>query len=124
GGMKMPGRIEMRAVVGREIDLLDRPPLAVRQVLRLQAGKERQHARQALLVIDVLDGRMVARRVGRHIVLQRHGDVDQLSRHCARSLLACCCQAWTLNSFAAVRPRMSAFSSSLSEVDAKMWSTG
>src|SRR5262249_33073505 len=28
------------------------------------------------------------------------------------------------NSFAAVRPRMSAFSSSLSEVDEKMWSTG
>ena len=29
-----------------------------------------------------------------------------------------------LNSFAAVRPRMSAFSSSLSEVEAKLWSTG
>jgi hypothetical protein len=28
------------------------------------------------------------------------------------------------NSFAAVRPRISAFSSSLSEVEAKMWSTG
>ena len=33
-------------------------------------------------------------------------------------------QAWTLNSFAAVRPRTSAFSSSLSDVQAKMWSTG
>ena len=33
-------------------------------------------------------------------------------------------QASKLNSFAAVRPRISAFSSSLSEVEAKMWSTG
>src|SRR3954470_13698476 len=32
--------------------------------------------------------------------------------------------ALKLNSFAAVRPRMSAFSSSLSDVEAKIWSTG
>ena len=34
------------------------------------------------------------------------------------------CYAVIPNSFAAVRPKMSAFSSSLSVVHAKMWSTG
>jgi hypothetical protein len=79
--MEVPGRVEMRAVVGRELHLLDRPALPVRQVLRLQPLEELQHARQALLVIDVLDGRMPARRIGRHVVLQGNGDVDQFARH-------------------------------------------
>ena len=79
--MKVPGRVEMGAVVGRELHLLDRPALAVRQILGLQPLEELQHARQALLVIDILDGRMSARRIGRHVVLQRHGNIDQSSRH-------------------------------------------
>jgi hypothetical protein len=29
---------------------------------------------------------MNARRIGRHVVLQRHGNVDQLSRHGASSV--------------------------------------
>src|ERR1700685_4192600 len=121
--MEMPGRIEMRAVVSGERDLLHRPALAVRQVLRLQAFEELQHARQSLLMVDVLDGRMIAGRIGRHVVLQWHGNVDQLSRHCAllRFLLL---QAWTPNSLAAVRPRISAFSSSESDSAAKIGSTG
>src|SRR5437773_8469933 len=48
----MPGRVEMRAVVGGELHLLDRPALAIRQVFRPQSVEELQHARQALLVID------------------------------------------------------------------------
>ena len=83
----MPGRIEMRAVVGGELHLLDRPALPVRQIFRLQPLEELQHARQALLVIDVLDGRMAARRIGRHVVLQGDGDVDQLARHGVSSLI-------------------------------------
>src|SRR5690348_7031922 len=71
----------MRAIVGGERDLLDRPALAVGQVLLLQPFEELQHARQSLLMIDVGDGRMIAGRIGRYIVLQRHGNVDQLSRH-------------------------------------------
>src|SRR5690242_14412650 len=111
--MKVPGRIEMRAVVGGERDLLHRPTLAIRQVLRLQPFEELQHPRQPLLVVDVLDGRMIAGRIGRHVILQWHGNVDQLSRHCALLRLLLWLQAWTPNSLAAVRPRMSAFWSSL-----------
>src|SRR5205823_519776 len=79
--MEVPGRIEMRAVVGRELHLFDRPALPVREILGLQTLEELQHARQALLVIDVLDGRVSARWIGRHVVLQGYGDVDQLARH-------------------------------------------
>jgi hypothetical protein len=31
-------------------------------------------------MIDVLDGGMIARRIGGHVVLQGNGDVDQLAR--------------------------------------------
>src|ERR1700722_454703 len=123
GGMKVPGRVEMGTVMGGELDLFDGPALSVRQIFRLQSIEELQHARQSLLVIDVLDGRMVARRIGRNVVLQWHGNVDQLSRHRAFSF-GLSVQATTFNSFAAVWPRMSAFSLSLSEAVARMGSTG
>jgi len=53
--MKVPRRIEMRAVVSGERDLLNRPALPVREIFRLQPLEELQHARQALLVVDILD---------------------------------------------------------------------
>jgi hypothetical protein len=84
--MEVPGRIEMRSVVGREVDLLHRPALPVRQILGLQTIEELQHARQALLVVDVLNGRVVTGRISRHIVLQGNGDVDQFARHGVSSL--------------------------------------
>ncbi|MHC2891930.1 hypothetical protein ACVIU4_003084 [Bradyrhizobium barranii subsp. barranii] len=71
----------MRAVVGGQRDLLDRPTLAIRQILRLEAVEELQHAGQALLVIDILDRRVIARRIGRHVVSEWHGNIDQLPRH-------------------------------------------
>src|SRR5580658_10375653 len=67
--------------MGRELDHLDGPALAIRKILRLQSVEELQHAREALLVIDILDGGVSSRRIGRHIVLQRYGNVDQLARH-------------------------------------------
>src|ERR1700704_453228 len=79
--MKVPGRIEMGTIVGGELHLLDCPALPIRQILGLQPLEELQHARHALLVIDVLDGGMSARRIGRHVVLQRHGNIDQSSGH-------------------------------------------
>src|SRR6266446_9951276 len=79
--MKVPGCIEMSAVVGGELHLLDRPALPIRQILRLQPFEELQHARQALLVIDVLDRGMASRRIGGHVVLQRHRNIDQSSGH-------------------------------------------
>jgi hypothetical protein len=81
----MPGRVEMRAVMGGELHLFHRPALTVGQIFSLQPVKELQHARQALLVVDILNGRTIARRVGRNVVLQWHGNVDQFSRHCAVS---------------------------------------
>src|SRR5216684_8898922 len=83
----MVGRVEMGAVMGRQLDRLHRPALAVRQIFSLEACKETQHPRQALLVIAVLNDGMDARRIGRHVVLQRHGNVDQLSRHGASSVI-------------------------------------
>ncbi len=79
--MVVPWRIEMRPVVGRKGDPLDRPPLPVRQVLLLEAREKWQDLRQALLMIDVLDLRPEARRVGRDVVLQRGGDVDEAAGH-------------------------------------------
>src|ERR1700730_902389 len=77
----MPGRVEMRAVVGRELHLLHRPALPVRQILGLEPLEERQQLRQTLLVVEILNGRIGARRIGRRVVLQRYGNVDQFSRH-------------------------------------------
>jgi hypothetical protein len=35
----------------------------------------------ALLVIDILDGRVPSRGIGGNVVLQRHRNIDQPSRH-------------------------------------------
>jgi hypothetical protein len=56
--MKMPGRIEMSAVVGRELDLLHRPALTIGQIRCRQSFEKLQHARQAPLVIAVVNRRM------------------------------------------------------------------
>src|SRR5438552_9886657 len=71
----------MGAVVGGELHLLDRPALPVRQILRLQPFEELQHARQALLVVDVLDRGVASWRIGGHVVLQRYRDINQSSGH-------------------------------------------
>jgi len=81
----------MRRIVGRQRDLFDGPALAVRQVLPPEAVEELQHARQALLVIDVLDRRVIARRVGRHVVFERHRDIDQRPRHGHSLEMVRCC---------------------------------
>jgi hypothetical protein len=81
----MVGRIEMGAVMGRELHRLHCPALCVRQIFGFQAFKKPQHARQALLVIVVFDDRIDARRIGRDVVLQWDRNVDQFSRHRAAS---------------------------------------
>src|SRR5260370_6264764 len=80
GGMKMVGRVEMRAVGGRERDVLDRPAFAVGQLLDAQPGEELHHFGRRLAVVAVLDLRAEAGRIGGDVVLQRHRDVDQI-RH-------------------------------------------
>ncbi len=85
-GMKMVRGIEMCAVVGREVDLFNGPALSVRKIFFLQAFEELQDRRQSLLMIDVLDGGMIAWGISWHIVLQGNGNIDQPAGH--RSLLA------------------------------------
>jgi hypothetical protein len=77
----------MGAVVGRELNPLDRPTLPVRQVFFLQPGKERQDLRKALLVIDVFDPGAKSRRVRGDVILKRHGNIDQATDHCLLLLI-------------------------------------
>src|SRR5204863_131122 len=72
---------EVRAVVGRDVDALDRPALAVRQIGGCQAREECAHLRRALLVIEIGDLRLGARRVGGDIALQRNGNIDDAAGH-------------------------------------------
>ena len=74
GRMIVPWRVEMGAIVRRELHALDGPSLPVRQILLLEPGKERQDLRQTLLMIDVLDRGPKSRRVGWDVVLQRRGN--------------------------------------------------
>jgi hypothetical protein len=79
--MKVPWRVQMSAVMGRKLNLLHGPALTIRQILGLQPREEVQHRREALLVVNVVDPRMIAGRICRHVVVQRHRNVDQPARH-------------------------------------------
>ena len=79
--MEVVGRVEVRAVVRGQLHDLHRPAFAVGQVFLLQAGKERQDAGYALVVIGIFDMRAKTRRIGGYVVLQRHRDVDEFARH-------------------------------------------
>jgi hypothetical protein len=77
----MIGRIEMRAVVRHQPDPLDGPTLAIRQILFAQAGKEFDDIGRGVAMRQVLDARPIARRIGDDVILERHRDIDQASRH-------------------------------------------
>jgi hypothetical protein len=81
GRRVVPGRIEMRAIVGRERDAFDRPALAVRQVFALQAGEEFLQHRDRLTVSQVLDRWFETRRVRGHVVLERDREIDDPRAH-------------------------------------------
>ena len=53
--MEMIRRVEMGAVVRRQIDVLDRPALAVRQVFLPEAGEETRDLAGRVLVLVILD---------------------------------------------------------------------
>src|SRR5262245_25240826 len=55
GGGEMPRRIEMRAVVGGEVDMLDRPAFTVWQVRLLESGKEFADIGRSLPMIEIVD---------------------------------------------------------------------
>ena len=77
----MIGRVEMRPVMGGELDVLHRPAFTVGQVFLPQAWEERKNLRDALLVIHVRDLGTAAGRIGSNIILKRHRKVDQLAWH-------------------------------------------
>src|SRR5712692_2440857 len=79
--MEMIGRVEMGAVVGREIDVLDRPALAVRQVFLLEAGEEAGDLAGRILVLVILDLRPERRGIGDHVVLEIDGEIYEATLH-------------------------------------------
>ncbi|HZT25055.1 MAG TPA: hypothetical protein VFA57_05055, partial [Pseudolabrys sp.] len=83
----------MRAVVGGEVDLLDRPAFAVGQLLRFQAGKQRRQQRAGVLAGLVLNFRPHKGRVEHGVVVERDRDVDDTAGqvHCGLAPEAVMC---------------------------------
>ena len=77
----MPRRVEMRRAMCRQPHPFEAPAFAVGQVFFLQPGKEFEDVGGGRLMIEILDRRPVARRVGGHRVFQRNRDVDDFARH-------------------------------------------
>ena len=81
GGMVVIGRIDMGAVMGGDVQPLDRPALAARQILLFQARKEHHDLFGGLLVIHVLDLGQHDRRVRGDACFQRDGEVNVAAGH-------------------------------------------
>jgi hypothetical protein len=79
--MVIVGRIEVRAVVRDQLDLLHRPRGAVGKVLLLQPRKELQHLRRRRLVIEVGDLRPEGHGVGDDVVLEINRQINKSARH-------------------------------------------
>ena len=57
--LEMDRRVHMRAVVGGELDLFDRPAFAIRQILAAQAGKNLAEQRRSIGIAEYsIFGRM------------------------------------------------------------------
>ena len=80
-GGEMPRRVEMRGVVGREPNPLDRPALRVGQFVLAQAREELDDFRGTLPVRAIVDLRRIAGRIGCHVILERDRDVNERPRH-------------------------------------------
>ena len=75
--MEVIGRVEVGAVVGRELHRLDSPTFAVGQVLLLQPGEERGDLLVGVLVRKIGDLRLQPGWVGGDIVLEVMPATDQ-----------------------------------------------
>ncbi len=62
---------EMGRAMRRQPHPFEAPAFAIRQILFFQTGKKFEHVGRGLLVIEVLDARPVARRIGGDVVLKR-----------------------------------------------------
>ena len=63
GAVKVVGRVQMGAVMGRQIHQLHRPAFAIGQVFLFQAGKKRLNLLESVFVGEVLDLWRESRRV-------------------------------------------------------------
>ena len=67
--------------MGRQSNPLEAPALAVGQVLFFEAREKFEDVGRSRLMVEILDLWTVTRRVGGHIVLERHRNVDYFARH-------------------------------------------
>jgi hypothetical protein len=81
GAVEVIRRIQVGAVVRRELHALDCPGLAVRQILTAQPREEGRDLLEGLVMREVLDLRCECRRVGLHVVFQEDREVDELAGH-------------------------------------------
>src|SRR6516162_4162358 len=88
GGGEVVRRVEVRAVMGRDLDALDGPAFAVGKIAGRKARKEGAYHRGAFLVIDVGDPGLEAGRIGGNVALERYGNVDDAAGQGTSSLVA------------------------------------
>ena len=69
--LEMDRRVHVRAVMRRQLDLLDSPALAVRQILAAKAGKKIAQERRRIGIAAVLDLRPHERRIVDGLVFER-----------------------------------------------------
>src|ERR1700733_3446489 len=72
----MNRRVHMRAVMRGKLDLLDRPALAVGQILLAQTWKQLEQKRRGLGIADILDLRPHERRIVDRFVFERRRQID------------------------------------------------
>ena len=72
----MPGRIEMGRAMRGQANPFDTPALPVGKFFLFHAGKKFENVTGRGLVIEIFDLRPIARRIGCHVVFERHGNVD------------------------------------------------
>ncbi len=81
GRVEVVGRIQVGAVVRRQLHHLHRPAFTIGQVLLLESGKEGLDLRKGVLVGEVLDLGREGGRIAQHIVLEKDGKVDKSAGH-------------------------------------------
>ena len=87
--LEVDRRVHMRAVMRRQLDVLDRPAFAVRQILAAKAGKQLAQQRRGIGVALVLDLRPHEGRVVHRLVFERRRQIDHAAGQFHKSSLGC-----------------------------------
>ena len=77
GGMKVPRRIHMRAIVGRQGDRLHRPAFAIGQVRSLQSRKKVRQTVSGFGVVAVGHLRTTAGMITVFVIVDGYGQIDK-----------------------------------------------